>query len=114
MTQNLCWVGNATLVQAIGGGDSFPLNQWFHAVFLRLNDGLTLQLYVNGVTKFSGVGASQFVVNRTTGAIGRRYPNISNFSWVGNIPIVRFYNRALSPQEITQNYNALKSRFGLT
>jgi hypothetical protein len=31
----------------------------------------------------------------------------------GNISNVKLYNRALSASEITQNYNALKSRYGL-
>jgi len=31
----------------------------------------------------------------------------------GNIACFSVYNRALSPSEISQNYNALKSRFGL-
>ena len=30
----------------------------------------------------------------------------------GKIPIVRVYNRALSTEEIKQNYNATKNRFG--
>jgi hypothetical protein len=30
------------------------------------------------------------------------------------IPFWRFYNRTLSQAEVTQNYNALKTRFGLT
>lgn len=37
----------------------------------------------------------------------------SNHMFSGNISIVKIYNRALSPQEIQQNYNALKGRFGL-
>ena len=32
----------------------------------------------------------------------------------GNIPSVQIYNRALSASEVLQNYNAQKSRFGLT
>jgi hypothetical protein len=32
----------------------------------------------------------------------------------GRIAACRIYNRALSPQEVLQNYNAQKSRFGLT
>ena len=31
----------------------------------------------------------------------------------GNISTVQIYNRALSAQEIQQNYNATKARFGL-
>ena len=32
-------------------------------------------------------------------------------TWKGNMNIVQMYNRALSSQEVKQNYNALKSRF---
>ena len=31
----------------------------------------------------------------------------------GNVAITQIYNRALTSTEITQNYNALKGRFGL-
>lgn len=33
------------------------------------------------------------------------------FAMAGNISSVKIYNRVLTPQEIVQNYNALKSRF---
>jgi hypothetical protein len=45
-------------------------------------------------------------------SIGR----INNFGtsyWSGSVATTQIYNRALLQQEITQNYNALKSRFGL-
>jgi hypothetical protein len=32
----------------------------------------------------------------------------------GSIAVYQIYNRALSAQEVAQNYNALKARFGLT
>jgi len=35
-------------------------------------------------------------------------------NWNGLVYSAKIYNRALSQQEITQNYNALKSRFGLS
>jgi hypothetical protein len=37
--------------------------------------------------------------------------NSHNFS--GRIGIVRIFNRALTAQEVSQNFNAVKSRFGL-
>lgn len=37
----------------------------------------------------------------------------ANEVWGGNISNVQVYNRALSATEVFQNYNALKSRFGL-
>lgn len=48
--------------------------------------------------------------NQTIGAL-RRTSN-SNF-FPGNIASVQIYNRVLSAQEVLQNYNATKSRFGL-
>jgi hypothetical protein len=48
-------------------------------------------------------------------------PNISIGYWQftpgrylnGNVATVQIYNRALSPQEITQNFNAIKGRYGI-
>jgi hypothetical protein len=34
--------------------------------------------------------------------------------WLGNIAMTQLYSRALSAQEVLQNYNATKTRFGLT
>ena len=34
-----------------------------------------------------------------------------DFAMRGNIGSIKIYNRVLTPQEVTQNYNALKSRF---
>jgi hypothetical protein len=43
--------------------------------------------------------------------IGRRW-DLADY-WNGYISSVQIYNRALSSDEITQNYNATKGRFGL-
>ena len=37
----------------------------------------------------------------------------TQFNYGGNISFGNIYNRALTAQEVSQNYNALKSRFGL-
>ena len=37
----------------------------------------------------------------------------SNRQFAGGIALVRVYNRALTPEEVLQNYNATKARFGL-
>jgi hypothetical protein len=33
--------------------------------------------------------------------------------WKGDIPIMKFYNRALTAEEVQQNYNTIKGRFGI-
>ncbi len=37
----------------------------------------------------------------------------ATFMWNGNISSVKIYNRALTPQEIQQNFNATRGRFGI-
>ena len=42
------------------------------------------------------------------------YKNLSDtYTWIGDIAAVWIYNRVLSQAECTQNYNAMKTRFGL-
>ena len=73
-------------------------------------DGTNIYLYVNGF-----LAAQQPLTgNIGTGGIARisGYDN-NNETWNGNISIFKIYNRALSSNEILQNYNATKTRFGL-
>ena len=54
--------------------------------------------------------------NRTTGVNvgGAIYAwGLGGSYWTGRIHSVNLYNRDLTPQEVLQNYNATKSRFGL-
>ena len=69
----------------------------------------------DNVCKASLDGNSLVTGNSLTGtftpnAVGR---NKNNQYWDGNIASIKVYNRALTPQEIQQNYNATKTRFGL-
>jgi hypothetical protein len=85
------------------------LNRWYHAVFSKDTLG-TGSLYVNGILEGRGA-MSLGIPQNTPFQIGG---STSLPVWFnGRIPITRLYNRALSQAEITQNYNALKSRFGL-
>jgi hypothetical protein len=85
---------------------------WNYIVLLR--DGNTFGLYVNGVIKTS---ISDVLIPRnipglkigvSSGAGGNAWGYFK-----GNIAQVSIYNRALTAQEIQQNYLATKSRFGL-
>ena len=44
--------------------------------------------------------------------IGTYYNLSDTYTWVGDIAAVWVYNKVLSQAESTQNYNAMKSRFG--
>jgi hypothetical protein len=100
-----------------GGGNYnqvFTTGSWNHIAFTINNS--TGSFYINGVQK----GPSKTFTNldlyhtgsSTTGVVGfdSTPPGPSPFE----IGTLRLYNRALSQQEISQNYNSFKTRFGLT
>jgi hypothetical protein len=74
-----------------------------------------LKIYLNSVIQSTSVQYNSLTTNFTNTApfyIAGRYP--SAYPFPGSIYTTQVYNRALSSQEILQNYNATKTRFGLT
>jgi hypothetical protein len=79
----------------------------WNLIGLTRTSGLCTQ-YVNGVvdTTFTASGVLQ--ISGRTLSIGQ---NTNSYYYNGNISTVQIYNRALSQQEILQNYNATKGRY---
>jgi len=71
-------------------------------------DGSTLKFYLNS-TLTSSVSTSA-TPNQNNDALQILQ---SNYSIDGRIGCARVYNRALTSAEVTQNFNAQKSRFGI-
>lgn len=86
------------------------LNAWQHVVYTY--DGLSLTIYKNGILGGTNLYVGSPNTNGINLRIGRRWDNPEYF--VGDIPIVRIYNRPLTPDEITNNFNELKSRFNFS
>jgi hypothetical protein len=81
--------------------------------FVGTYDGANLKIYENGILRSTGTSFTANVSNSSTNLqVGRG--GGSDYEWNGNIAQVSIYNRALTAQEIQQNYNALKGRYGLT
>jgi hypothetical protein len=89
---------------------SYPINNVYH-IILTLS-GSTQTLYINGVSVASTSGGSIPNLTGTSLTIGNR-SDLTGTYLGGNIYLTKFYNRALSVQEIRQNYNATKGRYGL-
>jgi hypothetical protein len=70
----------------------------------------TYDLYINGSYISSITNAQTFVTNGPL--LGSGYPGSEHFN--GYIYSFTYYNRVLTSTEILQNYNALKSRYGLS
>jgi len=98
--------GNPLGIQGSTWSDSTPNNtNWTHQTIVM--DGSTAQSYRNGISSYTKSYTSYTLYGNIV--IGGR----TNYNWHGDIALVKIYNRALTQSEITQNYNALKSRFGL-
>jgi hypothetical protein len=88
-------------------------DQWCHVVGI-ITTGPDFKLYVNGQKKegtLSGTGGALVWGSNTITEIGPS--NAYNSILVGKVSNVKFYNKELSPQEVLQNYNATKTRYGL-
>ena len=92
------------------------INTWTN-IIVSASNGVAWKVYKNGVDlgtpaiiagtyQISGTGVSNIDQ-------GRIRNNVGSFAFSGNIASTKIYNRALTPQEIQQNYNATKGRFGL-
>ena len=88
----------------------FNWGDWAHFVGIYDDTSQTLKTYVNGVLLGTRTSTPSTIYSVGVHKIsGTDYGGEVK----GNIAIVRHYNRALSANEITQNYNATKGRFGL-
>lgn len=88
------------------------LNTWQHIVGVW--DGASLITYVNGVN--TNITTSTTVGYTTTFdqvCLGSPPGSLGSYTYVGRISMAFVYSKALSAQEVLQNYNALRGRFGL-
>lgn len=85
-------------------------NQWYYLGFVKNNTSGTF--YLQGFQDGTTTGINKTYTN-TGYVIGGSYRDSMQYL-SGNISTVQIYNRALSAQEVLQNYNATKTRFGLT
>ena len=98
------------------GSISYNTGQWTHFVGIIekvTSTNANYYLYENGVLKLQ---VNDGYREQTTypfflGAMNNFGTATQDFN--GQIGPIQMYNRALSAQEVKQNYNALKSRFGL-
>lgn len=103
-----------TTVMPVSENLAFNLNTWYHVVG-SFNRNDFSRVYVNGnlITSASSAPLNGLTItpNTNDAAIGRG--GYLPFYSGCRISVARIYNKALSQTEVQQNYNAIKSRFGL-
>jgi hypothetical protein len=88
----------------------WQVNAWNYIMLVY--NGSTIKIYLNGVQVHNENASGNITQTNSNVFIGGE-PSQSYF-FNGRIASSQIYNRALSAQEVLQNYNALKSRFGIT
>ena len=85
---------------------------WHYLVSVR--SGTTHTLYGDGVTNtVSNTVSASALPGTTIGIGGWTGSSTPSQSFIGSIGPVQIYNRALSTNEILQNFNALRGRYGI-
>lgn len=111
---------NAAYIGVLGSSNNFltlnislsslTLNKISNMVWVK--DENTSYFYLNNNKyTFPGVSNFNFIGSNTKFNIGKYVTN--SFEFTGNIYNTQTYNRALTPSEITQNFNALRGRYGI-
>jgi len=101
-----------TLTYTDVSGGPVITGSWVHYVNTFNYANQSASIYVNGVLSGAGSMASSPLITSASLLLGR-YAFGGGYL-TGSMGLARIYNRALSATEITQNYNAIKSRFNLT
>ena len=96
--------------------DSGNINKYHHIVMsLKWSDSANSFIMVDGVDQ---TASRSSVAKQSTSGVpspGLRIGKRGSSIWPANgqIPVVKYYNRALTAAEAKQNYDSIKARFGL-
>jgi hypothetical protein len=91
-------------VSAVGAGGSDTTWRIYAATGNTATD--TWELYINGVLSASNS-------NGSAGPNGIQVPQASGEQSIGECGFILAYNRVLTAEEVSQNFNAFRSRFGI-
>jgi hypothetical protein len=94
----------------IASSTTLPSAGWYHLV--GTFDGSTINLYVNNVLTLTQANTQTPTCSGSGIRLMRRWDNPDY--WGGNLAIVRIYGLALTAGQVSTNYNASKTRFGLS
>lgn len=88
---------------------SIPQNTSWHQAVLTYSSSTGTRVYVDGSLNGSSANTTNLAVGSSTFNIGKSEGNYHN----GGIGITRWYNKVLTASEVTQNFNASRSRYGI-
>lgn len=96
-------------------GTDIIQGQWFQVVVTK--SGTTFKTYLNGVLKYTNTITSTALTGVTNslrlGAAGDGNTGAFYYYAKNNIGCLKMYNTALTTEEISQNFNALRGRYSI-
>lgn len=110
-SKNLQFEINGNASSVIDNSKNYADDIWHNCVAIR-TASTTASIYVDGVIKNSGNVVGGNITSTNNIAIGGEFNGSTRFLKC-NVSTALIYNRALTATEVLQNYNAIKSRFGL-
>ena len=98
----------------VSSSTTIATNTWYHFGVV-VNSSGNLSIYINGILQQSQTVANSFVASENDISIGRYNVNSGGIGgyWSGNISTISIHNRALSSDEVLQNYESTRERFNL-
>lgn len=90
---------------------NYSTNQWYCVVLA--GSGTSNFQYVNGTLTGTASQTVASSINFNTARIGNVDGDRASEYLVGNVASLKMYNRMLSQNEVLQNYNSTKAKFGL-
>jgi hypothetical protein len=94
--------------RSISASSNYGNNIWTYVC--GVYDGTTLAIYQNGIISNSASYSGTIGTNSVSVKIGAASDGLY---FGGNVSNAKIYNRALSAAEVSQNFNALRGRFGI-
>jgi hypothetical protein len=89
---------------------------WHHWVFTKNPSTGIMNIYRDGVLWAQNTGQTSPIISLDggTASIGRYSNGSTNaFHHNGTVPVMRIFNRELSQQEVTRNFESYRNRFGI-
>ena len=91
------------------GATAMSVNNWYHMGF-TISNGI-MQMYLNGQP--DGAARSNYRINYTQSMLWLGDARVGVGGFIGNLGSVLIYNRGITADEVLQNYNATKHKYGL-
>lgn len=115
--ENAGTIGIETLGNGVFTSSWAGINNWVYlcVTYAAGGNSFAHTLYINGSqVSTSTVGSAATMNTLNTSCFIGTIPNaVGNNHFSGNISIVQLYNRVLTAVEVSQNFNAVRGRYGL-